>query len=327
MKKLILTFDYELFLNKSGSIENCLLNPVKKLRKTLIDNNINAVFFIDVLYLWRLKKDGLSASFKVVKENIQSLILDGHDIELHLHPHWIDAKYDKNTDTWDLKDARNYRFNKLSSDNQAKLFALGFETLKSIGLEAHKDFKITSFRAGGLCLQPFEDYLPYLKKHEINIDSSVAPGMISGSETHYYNYQTAPHKGIYNFQDNPIKENTCGAFKEFPILHYKKTIFDKIWLKLKSENQTHTIFGDGLPASPKATKTKKTLLSKLQSDKYLFSFDGDFSQSLITRKLRKHKESVITILCHPKLLSEASLKLISELQQKQEFEFHTFHTI
>ena len=29
-----------------------------------------------------------------VKNNIQELIKDGHDIEMHLHPHWIDAKYD-----------------------------------------------------------------------------------------------------------------------------------------------------------------------------------------------------------------------------------------
>ena len=54
--KLFLTFDYELFLRKSGSIYNCILKPTSLIIDKLQRNNIKAVFFIDILQMYMLRK-------------------------------------------------------------------------------------------------------------------------------------------------------------------------------------------------------------------------------------------------------------------------------
>ena len=284
MKNLILTFDYELFLNESGTIENCILKPVNQLRSILKKGNIKAVFFIDVLFLIRLEEEKLHDQYAQVKNNIQELIKDGHDIELHLHPHWIDAKYDVKKGIWNLKDNKNYRVHKVSKNLRIKLFSDAYHLLDKIGKEVKWDFKITSFRAGGLCLQPFKDFEPLFKQFDILIDSSVAPEMVTETETHYYNYNNAPQNGVYKFSSDPLIEKSNGEFIEFPIPHFKKNLLDKFIGKLKKENQSNVIFGDGKPSSPFTKAENSTLFSKLKSDKYLFSLDGDFSNRLLSKK-------------------------------------------
>ena len=326
MKNLILTFDYELFLNESGTIENCILKPVNLLRPILKKGNIQAVFFIDVLFLIRLKEEGLIDQYAQVKKNIQELIIEGHDIELHLHPHWIDATYDSQKGTWDLKDNKNYRVHKLPKDLRVKLFGDTYNLLDEIGKEVKNDFKITSFRAGGLCLQPFEDFEPLFKQFDITIDSSVAPEMVTESETHYYNYKNAPRIGVYKFSTDPLIEKSNGEFIEFPIPHFKKNILDKFIGKIKKENQSNVIFGDGKPSSPFPKTYNNSFFTKLKSDKYLFSLDGDFSSWLLSKKIASISQNPITILCHPKLLSKESLEFIKKASINKNYQFDTFNS-
>ena len=57
-KQILLTFDFELFLgSRSGTVDNCLIKPTQELMKVLVPNNLSAIFFVDTLYLHRLKKE------------------------------------------------------------------------------------------------------------------------------------------------------------------------------------------------------------------------------------------------------------------------------
>ena len=52
-KNFLLTFDYELFLgSQSGTAQNCLIIPTNKLLALLSETKSNAIFFIDILYLF-----------------------------------------------------------------------------------------------------------------------------------------------------------------------------------------------------------------------------------------------------------------------------------
>jgi peptidoglycan/xylan/chitin deacetylase (PgdA/CDA1 family) len=56
-RTVLITFDYELFLGEqSGIVHQCLIEPTNKLLDCLNKYAFKAVFFIDTVYLLRLKE-------------------------------------------------------------------------------------------------------------------------------------------------------------------------------------------------------------------------------------------------------------------------------
>lgn len=97
MKKLILSYDYELFFgDKSGTVQKTLIEPTKHLLDSFRKTHLRANFFIDYLMLKKLKEVNdayTNNDIALIEGQIQQMIVDGHRIELHIHSHWVDAKY------------------------------------------------------------------------------------------------------------------------------------------------------------------------------------------------------------------------------------------
>ena len=100
MKEIILTIDYELFLGKeTGSVKECMIEPTEKLALILEKNGSKMTVFWDILHYYRLLElennySELKQDRILIEEQILDLARRGHDIQLHLHPHWLDAKYE-----------------------------------------------------------------------------------------------------------------------------------------------------------------------------------------------------------------------------------------
>lgn len=61
-KHLLITFDFELFLgSKSGSVENCLIIPTIEIMRLSKKYNFKTIFFVDTLYLHRLKEVAINS--------------------------------------------------------------------------------------------------------------------------------------------------------------------------------------------------------------------------------------------------------------------------
>ncbi|MBL57423.1 MAG: hypothetical protein CMP61_09555 [Flavobacteriales bacterium] len=315
MKKILLTFDYELFLLQSGSIENCIIKPVDLLLKTFDKTNIKAVFFVDILFLLQLEKEGLKSDYELVEKNIQLLIEKGHQVELHLHPHWIDAKYNAISQEWNLSKYENYKLQSLNQKDLNSIFDQGYNKLTKICQTVNPNYKITSFRAGGLCIQPFNVLKPLFEKYNIKIDSSVLVGGKIDSPAQSYDFTLAPKKEIYKFEDEPSLEVKKGSFTQIPIFTYKKNLIDKILGKIQRNNsEEFKIFGDGKALPPKSS-LRVNKLSKLKSDSYIYSLDGNFNDKLLLNKIISSNQQLITILSHPKLLSPKSADMIKKLHE------------
>ena len=100
MPKLVLfTFDYELFLGKrSGNVKDCLIEPTSKILSLLNQYGLKGIFFIDTIYLCRLRD--ISSEFKPaehdyssIREQLQQIVQQGHYIFPHIHGHWLDGEY------------------------------------------------------------------------------------------------------------------------------------------------------------------------------------------------------------------------------------------
>lgn len=55
VKKCVLTLDYELFFDKSGTPQVSMLNPTDLLLNVLEETSSKATFFIDTIYLNKLR--------------------------------------------------------------------------------------------------------------------------------------------------------------------------------------------------------------------------------------------------------------------------------
>ena len=95
MKKIILTIDYELFLGpKTGNVKDCMIEPTEKLASIIEKNGSRMTVFWDILHYYQLLQlENRYPELKQDKLLIEKQILDlsrrGHDIQLHLHPHWL----------------------------------------------------------------------------------------------------------------------------------------------------------------------------------------------------------------------------------------------
>src|ERR1035437_8742803 len=121
MKEIILTIDYELFLGeKTGTVKKCMIEPTAKLISFLKKNNSKMTVFWDILHYYlllqyeknfpELKDDRL-----LIEKQILDLAKNGHDIQLHLHPHWLDAQYENGR--WIFQYGR-FRLNKLKNEDK-----------------------------------------------------------------------------------------------------------------------------------------------------------------------------------------------------------------
>ena len=151
---IFITLDYELFFGSySGTQEKSIINPTNKLLEVLNKYDLKASFFVDSGYLikldeYRKKYTKLEHDYKIIVNQIIELSKNGHDIQLHIHPHWEDSYYDGSK--WVL-DNRRYRLHEFSDEDIDKIVYQYKKVLTDIVGK-----KVFTYRAGGWCIQPFE---------------------------------------------------------------------------------------------------------------------------------------------------------------------------
>ena len=309
-KNLLFTFDYELFLGeKSGSVQKCMIEPTEKLISIFDSFNFkHAVFFVDTTYLIRLKEEAkislmAKEDFDRIIKQLQELIQKEHSIFPHIHPHWLDAEYDKGKNTWKLSNITNYRFHSISESQRETLFNASIALLKEIIDPVNPGYNLDGYRAGGWCIQPLSDFYPAFKKHKIKYDFSVLPGIKNLSTAQYYDFENAPVKRKYNFEEDVTIENKAGSFTEVAISVINISPFyrflNKLLLKYLWKTGNRSI-GDGSGV----VATKENPERPTHTNKEMVSLE---LLTLIKLPLYKNyfkNEEVMHFISHPKMLSQ-----------------------
>ena len=196
-KKIIFSFDYELFLGrKSGTAEECLIAPTEKIHQILNSYEIKGIFFIDTAYLLFLKEVSLrdplaERDLGLIFSQLRELVKGGHYIFPHLHPHWMDALYLPNTREWELNNLSKYRFHSLDFGQRQQLFNASVGIINEIASPVNSGYLINAYRAGGWSIEPFDDFRPFFDKFGIKYDFSVLPGLSELSENIQMLFTTA----------------------------------------------------------------------------------------------------------------------------------------
>ncbi|HEY3249790.1 MAG TPA: hypothetical protein VGK25_01600, partial [Ignavibacteria bacterium] len=222
MKKIILTIDYELFLGKqTGTVEKCMIEPTYKLAEILDINNSKMTVFWDILHYYRLTElendyPEIKNDRKLIDEQIWFLLSKGHDVQLHLHPHWLDAQYKDGE--WKFKYHR-FNLHALSEeDNPEKIDTItGCITISKQLMEKEirkysPGYNVSSYRAGGYLIEPFEKLKKAFEHNNIYVDSSVLPGMFNDNLINKYDFRNYPDNNYYRFNKSPSEIFIQGNF-------------------------------------------------------------------------------------------------------------------
>lgn len=310
MKKTILTFDYELFLGSdTGDLYNSLIHPTNRILSILNAHQKRGLFFIDSTFLTVLKNHS-EKHFVLVKKQIMEMVQNGHDIGLHIHSHWLDAELISEC-RWRFKSYERYRLHSLDKDLRHQLVAQAYMLLKNIVSEVNPDYSIDSFRAGGWCIQPFNEIKDLLKEIGINYDFSVIPGQITFDlPKHYYDFRKTPqNQNFWRFSTDIVTEDPHGEFTEFPVTILNINIIDFIKNRLRMKRYVSA--GDG-----KGAATPKTFLEKLLKIRYnipqLLSSDS-LDSEILKKYLLLQKNDLFIYVAHPKLFSENSFEILTYL--------------
>ncbi len=85
-----------------------MIEPTEDLFKIARNKDVFYTFFVDVGYLIQAEKyKDLTEEIELVKSQITKMIMLGHDVQLHIHPHWEKALW-KNGN-WEMNVSGSYK--------------------------------------------------------------------------------------------------------------------------------------------------------------------------------------------------------------------------
>lgn len=233
-KNLLLTFDYELFLGaRSGTPSDCLLVPTGRLQEISGRYPLKIIFFVDTLYLLKLKTQGERVErcrddYTKIFAQLRQLAEAGHYLFPHLHPHWEAAEYLPESNQWRLGRPETYRLHHHDEQSRRWMFAESMSLLEDIVRSAGADYPIDVYRAGGWSIQPFADLAPLFREFGIHYDFSVAPRRWSFTEAHWFDFTAVKEAlGPYRFTAEVTQPVDGGEFVEFPISYLETGSFSR----------------------------------------------------------------------------------------------------
>ncbi|PCI58026.1 MAG: hypothetical protein COB45_01725 [Gammaproteobacteria bacterium] len=316
-----LTLDYELFFGlKSGTVQKCIIEPTQKLLTIVDKYDIKVTFYVDIGYLataFRLGVDTDNAN--LVIEQLQQLNKSGHDLQLHIHPHWEDAKFIEGKWVFDMA---RYKLVDFSKEQASKIISRYVGMFEQLNLP-----KPIAYRGGGWCIQPFDHIQEALKNNGIKVDSTVYAGGKNSSSIQGFDFRGTPQKNSWRFSENPLKVDDHGDFYELPIADVAVTPFFywKFVFVKKMATNIHKAFGDGIAVAPSKNQILKMLIFPSKS---VASIDG--YKSILLNKAFKYRlikfgvNSDFVLIGHPKAFTKFSLeKIASFIDEHSDHKFLT----
>lgn len=306
--KTLLTFDYEVYFGaRTGSVERCLLDPTDALARVAAKHGAPLVFFVDAGYLLALRREmrrchELRLAHDAVCRQLSGLARNGHELQLHVHPHWEDARWENGT--WKLDLAR-FALHSFAPDDIGEIVRRYLEALRDLGGPGTG----RAFRAGGWVIQPFERLRAALRRAGVGIDSTVYRGGHRASAVQPYDFRAAPDRSRWRFEHDPLVPDEEGSFLEVPIASRSvgPAFFWRLALAKKAGGTRHRAFGDGQAIAMEGGDLVRRLTAPSTS---VVSLDG-YKASLVedaARDYRGRGMEDFVVIGHPKALTPYSLE-------------------
>lgn len=230
---LMLTLDYEIYGNGTGSIEDLVVGPTERLLAIADEFGAKVTVFAEVAEFMTMKEShSCRAAIEKVEAQMTSAMVRGHDVQLHFHPQWMNARLGSDG-RW-LLDYNEYSMAHLPFGKAVEYLRRGKAYLEKLLQRVDQDYVCSAFRAGNWCMVPSGNILKALKTVGIKADSSVFKWGKEQGPRAFYNYDDA-YSSFMPWPVDPedINRRNDGAdhILEIPIYTERATFFSMITRK------------------------------------------------------------------------------------------------
>jgi hypothetical protein len=188
---LALTHDWELRGDGSGDIEQIQFASLRRLLQIYAKFGARTTILPDLMQQIKFRR--LEAEHPELKpladswdEHVRDAFRKGHDIQLHLHPQWLNADYENGhwhpRGDWSIL---NYE-----RDAAAAMLASGKQYLEALLRPIDSSYRCLAFRAGALAAAPSPHLFESLASLGIEIDVSIAGGVFVDSKDLQLDYRS-----------------------------------------------------------------------------------------------------------------------------------------
>lgn len=211
MIECVFTLDYEIYGNGGGSLRDLVLDPTRRLAGLFREFGAPFVVFAEAVEFARMEETQSDPDTAGVRTQLRELRAAGHEIALHLHPWWANARYADGR--WRL-DWNERSICTLQPDRIEAIIAGAIRYLRD-GL-GDPNFTPLSFRSGLWVMQPTLAIANLLARHGVRVDSSV----FKGGRIHALGLDYRPalrNGGFWRFGADVNVPDPHGILWEFPI--------------------------------------------------------------------------------------------------------------
>ncbi len=244
-----------------------------------------------------------------VRRSIESLAKAGHEIGLHVHPHWQATRW--TGDSWDFSGTR-YSPAQFRRSELVEIFkSYSNEIAETVGTRP------TTYRAGGFCIEPFEKVGDALRAIGIQTDSSIVPGTYLNDYDKRFDFRRTPDAPWWFFDDVPTVSASEGRFLEVPISSIQLSPF-YYWGRLVDRllrRQPARVYGDGF-AKPIGYVSAIRRLLALERTVEL-STDAPKARRMTAAIRGDDARKLHHVMGHPKLLAKSSLDALRAFIDRQ----------
>ena len=306
---LILSQDYELFFSDSGTVEKCLFEPCDALAASARRLGLPITFFVDAGMLRCMERfargnRAVASMLESIRLHLVSLAAAGHEIALHVHPHWEESAWCDGR--WDFSGSR-FRLHEFPADRIASICADYSRCLAELTGKPP-----TAYRAGGFCVEPFAELRGPLSDSGIRVDASVVPGAYLADPDKGFDFRRVPDDEWWPFSESTLTPDASGPFVEVPVTPIRLSAF-YYWRRISSRfrpARKSDQAGDGLSRRPGFREVARRLLGRSRVAE--LSVDHPKADHLRTAARSGVSRGLWHVMGHPKLLSRKSIEQLED---------------
>ena len=349
MYRIIFSLDYEIHGNGDGSPFELMVKPTDRIISLFNSYKAKLTIFVDVAEVIKFKEyyeqSGIDKyHYKIIEDQLKFAIQSGHDIQLHIHSSYFNAKYDGNK--W-VQDWNEYNLAELPFKRIDEIIVKCKYYLENLLKPVDENYQCNVFRAANWSMMPSQNIVAALIKNNFIIDSSVFKyGTRKGRVT--FDYTNAWDAVIPWYVDykNINNKSSNSDLLEVPIYTEKRFIFSfitpiRIFRLVRSRFHKHKKFNKHTLS--KKSSERRRFFHKITGAIFRkYAWKLDFNQ-LTTRMLintckkieknysDKDIDIPIVLIGHSKTFIKLNHYLLKRflkyIQQKENFSFSLYRDL
>jgi len=323
--KVLLAYDHEIPLGGvSKSYKEAIIDPTNELIKLADDIGVKVNLFTDILCADFFKRNGELSFYDQYKNQLQETLRLGHDVQLHIHPHWIDSVFKdqlyKPSNSFKLADFKD----KAYPNNIEGIVENSIKQLNEICLSTKADYKCIAYRAGGFNMWPETNaILAALFNNGIRIDSSIPKGLFFKSNFSTVDFRNMPEQcNWFISPQGDLNKPSQNGIWEVPIATINAGLWTNIVHGYRKVKYKERAFSTGKTIHSGKTKIIDKLrfvLSVRMLGFDLHTLSSDDLMRILNKNIKEYsseKEIVLSTVSHPKNMGAYSRMVMKEFVDK-----------